>query len=99
MKLSRIVDVNVRVGEGRSLQMQEEVFFALTGEEAVQAVFSDTEGLEATKQNLKYLLNNFATFLNHVPDAEIEKLEPKVREMICTYLNAACARFELARVS
>ena len=93
MKIQRIVDIDVRVGEGRSLRIQDEVEFDLTAEEAVAAALS-TDGLDG-HFGLKRFLNNFASFLKRVPDAYIEKLSPEVRMMIADYLDAAAKRFHV----
>ena len=93
MKIQRIVDIDVRVGEGRSLRIQDEVEFDLTAEEAVAAALSN-DGFGG-HFGLSRFLNNFADFLKRVPDADIEKLSPQVRMMVAGYLDAAAKRFHV----
>lgn len=93
MKIQRIVDIDVRVGEGRGLQIQDEVEFDLTAEEAVAAALS-SEGLDG-HFGLSRFMNNIAAALGRVPDAYIEKLSPEARMIIAGYLDAAAKRFHL----
>jgi len=92
MKIERIVDIDVRVGEGRTLRMQEEVEFELDPEEAVRLVLGTSQAPE-TKDRLLALLNNFARFIKAVPDEAIAELSPEARQTVAGFLDGCARRF------
>jgi len=94
MKIKRWVDIDARIGDGRTVRLQEEIEFEISGAEAMMSVFADSEGREVTERNLKALLNNFAAFIKNVPDAEIARLSPELRLMVVGFLEGSAKRFQ-----
>lgn len=86
MKIARVVDIDVSVGESRRLRIQEEVEFDISAEEAAAAVLA--------ADSLAQVLNGFAAFLKNVPDAEIDKRSPEFRRTVVTFLERAARRFD-----
>ena len=86
MKIARVVDIDVSVGESRRLRIQEEVEFDISAEEAAAAVLGDN--------SLGRVLNGFAAFLKNVSDAEIDERSPEFRRTVATFLESAARRFD-----
>lgn len=101
IKIYRTVDVEVSVGEGRPLELCEDVQFEISGQEALDAVLADTEvvtdslDLAVSAMAFRRAINRIAAFIDAVPADVIADLSPEARRVITRWLEGTAKRFSV----
>lgn len=71
--------------------MEVEVY--IDGNEIVAAMLGDTEGWKP-EQLIQRAFNNIGGFMQKMPDEEIARLSPEVRDLIVKFCRMQAERFE-----
>lgn len=92
MKVIKMVDVDIRIDDSRSLRLQDEIELNITPDEVVAAILEPAEGDDGRR--VMRLINNVGIALRAFPDQVIEtQLNPEVRRFIANFLKEQLARF------
>lgn len=75
----------------------QEITVEIDGNDIVSGMLGDTEGWRP-EQLIRRAFNNIGGFMQKIPDADIGKLSPELRQMIAIFCRTQAERFEKERL-